>query len=315
MGGSVPPGNWFDRKMGKLYGVSIPFENATEILRWDLKHTIAVIFDFDDTLAPDSTTGLLKKLGVDVDLFWQRVQTMVEDDWDPVPAYLYGIIEESRSGRIEPVTRDLLHSWGGEVRPFRGVATIFRRLKKHAASISHDLDIEFYLISSGIGDVVRNTSISKNFSDIWSCEYHYDDEGHITFPRKIISFTDKTRYIFQISKGFAGPDFRGRPFMVNRKVSPSQMRIPFNRMIFVGDGYTDVPCFSLVRKNGGFTIGVYDRNKQSRWGRAWEFIEDGRVSNLVSADYSQRSDLSNSLFMAVESIARRTGQALSLIHI
>lgn len=183
--------------------------------------------------------------------------------------------------------------------------SIFNRLRKHAASLSPDIDIEFFLISSGIGDVVRNTSVAKNFSDIWCCEYHYDEKGIVNYPRKVISFTDKTRYIFQISKGFTGPGYRGQPFMVNKKVSTADMRIPFNQMIFVGDGYTDVPCFSLVRKNGGFALGVYDRNRQSRWGRAWEFIEDGRVSNLVSADYSARSDLSNSLCMAIDSIARR----------
>lgn len=270
-----------------------------------MKSTIAIIFDFDDTLAPDSTTGLLKKLGVDIKSFWQHVQEMVDNDWDPVPAYLYAIIEESSSGRIDPVSRECLQSWGEEVKIFRGVASLFGRLRKHAASISPEINLEFYLISSGIGDVVRNTSIAKNFSDIWCCEYHYDNRNIIDFPRKVISFTDKTRYIFQISKGFTGPEFRGQPFMVNKKVPSSEMRIPFNRMIFVGDGYTDVPCFSLVRKNGGVAIGVYDRNRQSRWGRAWEFIEDGRVSNLVSADYSARSDLSNSLYMAIESISRR----------
>ena len=76
-------------------------------------------------------------------------------------------------------------------------------------------------------------------------------------------------------------------------------------MIFVGDGYTDIPCFSLVRKQGGVAIGVYDPEDRERWGRAWGFIEDGRVSNLVPADYAKGSALSNSLTMAVESMANR----------
>ena len=76
-------------------------------------------------------------------------------------------------------------------------------------------------------------------------------------------------------------------------------------MIVVGDGYTDIPCFSLVRKAGGMAIGVYDQENRDKWGRAWGFIEDGRVSNLVPAEYGERSALSNSLIMAVESIANR----------
>lgn len=270
-----------------------------------MKTTIAVIFDFDDTLAPDSTTGLLKNLGVDVDVFWKKVQSMVDGDWDPVPAYLQAIMEESGKGGIGEITQKVLSDWGREVPVFKGAPSVFNRLKRHVRGIDADVKLEFYLISSGIGDVIRNTSVAKNFTDIWCCEFDYDASGEVNSLKKVISFTDKTRYIFQISKGFVGESFRGQPFMVNKKIVDEEIRIPFDQMIVVGDGYTDVPCFSLVRKNGGFTIGVYDRYRPSRWGRAWEFIEDGRVSNLVSADYSSKSDLSNVLIMALESIVRR----------
>ena len=76
-------------------------------------------------------------------------------------------------------------------------------------------------------------------------------------------------------------------------------------MIFVGDGYTDIPCFSLIKQQGGVALGVYDRDKRERWGRAWGFIEQQRVSNLVPADYTEKSALANSLIMAVESMARK----------
>ena len=270
-----------------------------------MKATIAIIFDFDDTLAPDSTTGLLNNLGVDVDAFWKKVQSMVDGDWDPVPAYLQAIMEESGKGDIPKITQKVLSDWGREVPVFKGTSSVFNRLKKHVREIDSEIKLEFYLISSGIGDVIRNTGIAKNFTDIWCCEFDYDEMGEVHALKKVISFTDKTRYIFQISKGFVGESFRGQPFMVNKKIVDGEIRIPFDQMIVIGDGYTDVPCFSLVRKNGGFTIGVYDRHRPSRWGRAWEFIEDGRVSNLVSADYSSKSDLSNVLVMALESIVKR----------
>ena len=265
---------------------------------------IAVIFDFDDTLAPDSTNGFLKRCGVDTAAFWQTVGRRITSGWDPVPAYLYEMILVSNSGRTEPFTKELLAAWGRELPLYNGVTSIFERLQKYAAQINPDIKLEFYCISSGIGDIIRSSKIAHQFTDIWSCDFHYDGDGKIAFPSNIVSFTDKTRYIFQISKGFTGETFRVDPFIANNKVR-GDYRIPFERMIFVGDGMTDVPCFSLVMKYGGIAIGVYDRNKEAKWTQVWNFVENRRVVSIGSADYGKKSDLSNSLFMAVKAIAER----------
>ena len=271
-----------------------------------MRETIAVIFDFDDTLAPDSTSGLLQKLGVDVEEFWRdEVEPLIEDDWDPVPAYLVKMIQKSRSGEVPTITKDVLQNWGQELPLHSGVTTIFKRIRDHAKKINPRLSIEFYLISSGIEDILRHTEIAHEFHDIWASNFSYDETGAIAYPKKVISFTDKTRYIFYIKKGLSGDAVRGKPFEVNRKIAAESSRIPLNQMIFVGDGYTDIPCFSLVRKGGGIAIGVYDNDRQDRWGRAWGFVEDGRVSNLVPADYEEKRALSNSLIMAVESLAQK----------
>ena len=273
---------------------------------------IAIIFDFDDTLAPDSTSGYLARCGVDVPRFWkEEVKALTEtgsapEEWDPVPAYLYKMIEKSATGEIEPITRDSLAGWGRGLPLYPGVETIFSRLRRVAAAVNPRVTLEFYVISSGIGEVLRNTSIAHEFKEIWASDFAYDEAGRIKFPRKIISFTDKTRYIFHVQKGIFGPEYVGKPFEVNRKVDPAKVRVPINRMIMVGDGFTDIPCFSLVRQGQGIAIGVYgdseDREKRSK---AWGFIEDGRVSNLVRADYSEQSALSDSLVMAVEHLAKR----------
>src|SRR3546814_7042913 len=110
------------------------------------------------------------------------------------------------------------------------------------------VQLEFYLICSGIGDVFRHTPIAHEFTDIWASEFNYGDDGAIEFPRRIVSFTDKTRYLFHIQKGIIGQASRGKPFEVNRKVPEDKLRVPFEQMIFVGDGYTDIPCFSLIRR-------------------------------------------------------------------
>ena len=270
---------------------------------------IAVIFDFDDTLAPDSTSAFLQSLNVDVQDFWrQRVDALIQKDWDPIPAYLFQMIEASRNGAHGPITRERLQKWGAQVCFYAQAPTIFDRLRNLASKLNPDIQLHFYLISSGISDILKNTPIAHHFTDIWACDFHYDQNEQIAFPKKVVSFTDKTRYIFQIAKGLVGDAFRNQPFAVNRKISPHSLRIPFDQMIFVGDGYTDIPCFSLVRKAGGIAIGVYDNDDREKWGRAWGFIEDERVSNLVPADYSEKSALSNSLAMALESLVRRIAE-------
>lgn len=275
-----------------------------------MQEIIAVIFDFDDTLAPDSTSGYLGECGIDVPAFWQNeVSPLLGENWDPVPAYLYKMIELSRSGKIPPITAESLQKWGQQLPLYKDAGAIFNRLRSVAREANPRVTLEFYLISSGIGEVLRNTPIAGELNEIWASDFAYDDSGQINFPKKIVSFTDKTRYIFHVQKGIFGPDFADKPFEVNRKVAFEDIRIPISQMIMVGDGFTDIPCFSLVRREQGIAIGVYDRENREKWGRAWGFIEDGRVSNLVPSDYTEGRGLSDSLMMAVESIARRISLA------
>jgi hypothetical protein len=268
---------------------------------------IALVFDFDDTLAPDSSSGFLQEIGVDVPAFWHdRVGPLLDhEDWDPVPAYLYQMLALSRAGRHGPITRDRLRDWGRRLPLHEGVTTLFERLRTRLRQAHPTVQLEFYLISSGIGDVLRETPIAGEFSDIWASEFHYDADGAIEFPRRVVSFTDKTRYLFHIQKGIIGPESRNKPFEVNRKVDADKLRVPFEQMIFVGDGYTDIPCFSLIRRSGGVAFGVWDPRHKEKRSRAWGFIEDGRVSNLNQARFGEDAELYQWLEAAVESLASK----------
>ena len=272
-----------------------------------MSDVIALIFDFDDTLAPDSTTGFLKSIGVDTQAFWNDEvgPLLSEQGWDPVPAYLYRMIETSRAGKYGAITRSRLQAWGAHLPLHTGVASVFERLRESVRLSHPQVKLEFYLISSGIGDVVRATPIAHEFTEIWASEFFYDESGAIQFPKRIVSFTDKTRYIFHIQKGIIGAGMRNKPFEVNRKVPEDRLRVPFNQMIFVGDGYTDIPCFSLVRSGGGHAFGVWDRNHRDKRNRAWGFIEDGRVSNLNQARYDDEAELYQWLEEAVSSLAAK----------
>jgi phosphoserine phosphatase len=265
-----------------------------------LQDIIAVVFDFDDTLAPDSTSGYLRRAGVDVAHFWKSdVDALIAQDWDPVPAYLHRMIETARDGGIACMTRDDLVAWGRELPLHPGVDTLFDRLRACVREVDPRVSVEFYLISSGIGDVVRNTRIASQFTDIWASEFHYDDAGRPQFTRRIVSFTDKTRYLFHIQKGIIGPASRGKPFDVNRKIPNELLRIPMHQFIFIGDGLTDIPCFSLVTREKGVAVAVYDEHHTEKWGGAYKFIAEDRVKSLYSTNYSENSDLSRFLTMAL----------------
>ncbi|MER1967286.1 HAD family hydrolase [Castellaniella sp. GW247-6E4] len=268
---------------------------------------VALVFDFDDTLAPDSTSGFLEDIGVDAASFWKNeVGPLLEhEDWDPVPAYLHRMIELSRAGSHGAITRARLQDWGERLPLHEGVDSLFERLRARLHEAHPQVQLEFYLISSGIGDVLRRTPVARHFTDIWASEFTYDSADAIDFPRRIVSFTDKTRYLFHIQKGIFGQESRNKPFEVNRKVDADKLRVPFEQMIFVGDGYTDIPCFSLIRRSGGVAFGVWDPRHKEKRSRAWGFIEDGRVSNLNHARFGEDAELYQLLEAAVESLASK----------
>lgn len=279
-----------------------------------MKNVIAIIFDFDDTLARDSITDLVTAYGLDGEAFW-RVgnQALLDQGWDPVPAYMRQLIQLSRSQpRGGEITQKRLAQAGGSVRYFEGVETLFGRLRSYCAGLDQDFYPEFYLISSGLGELLRATSVAGQMRQIFASDFEYDEEGRIDFPKRVVSFTDKTRHIFQISKGLVGEAHLARPFEVNAKVPESELRIPISHMIYLGDGFTDVPCFSLLNKGRGTALAVYDKHNAEKRARAWSFIEEGRVRNLHSADYSPGSDLLTSIEMAIGSIIQRERRASSI---
>ena len=267
---------------------------------------IALVFDFDDTLAPDSTSAFIEWMGVDAQDFWEnQVGPLCHDSWDPVPAYLYSLLRLSNENEKYRITRQRLEEFASYLKFHKGVMKIFPFLLNNIAIHHPEISLEFYIISLGIGDIIRNCRIQKFFRDIWACDFHYNEEGLAVFPKNIVSFTDKTRYLFQISKGISREASKADHYAVNRRVSSNEYRIPLQNMIFVGDGLTDVPCFSVIRRHGGIAIGVYDKHRRERWAKAWNFLEEDRIDNLLSADYSLDSDLTRSMLMAIESIVAK----------
>ena len=278
---------------------------AAETRGMAARDVIAIVFDFDDTLVPDSTSQLLEGLGVDVDAFWREtVATLVRDGWDPALAYLHRLLSLREDGLASgSLTRQRLFEAGEALQLYPGVETLFARLRAAARELNAHSELEFYVVSSGLQTVIEASPIRPHLKQVWACEFHYEPEtGRLLCPRNVVSFTDKTRYLFQIHKGLLSPRSAGDPFEVNRRVERKNIHVPFERMVFVGDGYTDVPCFSLVTERGGKALAVVDPKRRERWGRAWGFLEEGRALNLSPTDYSEGSSTEMVLMMAIQRI-------------
>jgi hypothetical protein len=209
--------------------------------------------------------------------------------------------------RGKRITQQQLQHFGSQLTTQPGVMQFFSRTRKFMRSIDSEAEIFFFIVSSGIGDIIRCFSAAEEFSHIWSSEFSFNRNHEIDGIKRVVSFTDKTRYLFQVQKGIFGPRSEGQPFAVNRRVVSSDYFVPLSSMIMVGDGFTDVPCFSLLEKNGGKGIGVYEREHSDRWGRAWGLLDERRVQHMVAADFRVGRGLDDAVRLALQEILKRRG--------
>lgn len=225
------------------------------------QNIIALVFDFDDTLTDDSTTALLASVGIDPKKFWgTEAKALLDAGWAPTPAYLKLLLDNVGAGKpFGKLTNAKLREFGGTLKFYPGLPQIFKDLKKQVAKhTASNPGIEFYVVSGGLQEVIGGSSIAKHLTAYWGCEFA-EERGEIRHLKNIVSFTEKTKYLFQINKGLVADK---NPYTVNEFVEPTQRRIPFENMIYVGDGLTDVPCFSLLKHFRGTSFGVFDATKK-----------------------------------------------------
>jgi len=276
-------------------------------------NTIAIIFDFDDTLGDDTTNLFLKeKLEMNeeqIDKFWNKdVSRRVKQGWDPPLAYVDLILSLVKKKKLK-ITNEDLRELGNKVQLYPGVSDLFQRLRSFVASRKEfqeaHVQMEFYVISGGFEEIIRGTPISNEMRDIYGCTFH-ERNGKL-FPKSIVTFTEKTKFLYAINKGVNG-ELRRNPYGVNDVIPKEQRRIPFTNMIYLGDGPTDIPCFSTIQQNCGKTIGIL-KYKKKQGGvivdkkRAWAIARGDRATlGPFQPNYLKNSDLYVNLQMQVERV-------------
>ena len=248
---------------------------------------LAICYDFDKTLSPDDmqAQGFIQSLNVDVNEFWQESNSLAkEHDMDNNLAYMYMMATKSYGKQF--LTKEVLADYGSKVALYNGVITWFERIRQYG--LKQGVQIEHYIISSGLKEMIEGTEMAKNgaFKKIYASAFMFDDKGVAVWPAQAINYTNKTQFLFRIQKGVLDINDPG----VNDYIRPEEQRVPFRNMIYIGDSDTDIPCMSLVNVNGGHSIGVYDPDSKNK-DKVYKMMQHHRIRYYASADYTDGSDL------------------------
>ena len=252
------------------------------------KLTVALIYDFDGTLSPGNMQeyDFIPAVGKSNREFWEESnQTAMEQDGDPILAYMYRMLHEAKNSGIS-LRRESFARSGQNIRLYEGVREWFPRINAYAAA--KGIQLHHYINSSGLREMIEGTPIARQFKKIYASSFFYDVDGVAYWPAVAVNYTNKTQFIFKINKGVESV-FDSK--MVNRYIPENERPVPFKHMIYVGDGTTDIPCMRLVKNFGGHSIAVYNPDQKGARREMASLIHDNRVSHVCPADYSPGSEM------------------------
>ena len=252
------------------------------------RFTIALIYDFDGTLAPGNMQeyDFIPAVGKSNKEFWTEANTLAEEqDADMVLTYMARMIQEAKSKGLS-LRREAFRESGRKVALYRGVKEWFERINRYGEE--RGIRILHYINSSGLTEIIEGTEIAHEFRKIYACSFLYDVDGIAYWPAVAVNYTNKTQFIFKINKGVESVYDSTQ---VNRYIPEDNRPVPFKHMIYVGDGTTDIPCMRLVKNFGGHSIAVYNPEQESGRESIASLIHDNRVNHICPADYTEGGEM------------------------
>ena len=248
------------------------------------KIPMAICYDFDGTLSPRCMQeyGFIQELGMTTDDFWKKSNTRARrQNADQILSYMEQMRKESKQKGI-PFSKKSLQKYGNAVELFPGLDTWFKRINTYGRK--KGLKVEHYIISSGLKEILDGTSIAKSFKAIFASSFCYDNKGNAVWPAQVVNYTNKTQFLFRINKGCLDiSDVK----KINKRIPEDEKHIPFSRMIYIGDGETDVPCMLTLKSDGGHSIAVYQPKIAESRENAQLLLDDKRADFAAPADYRE----------------------------
>jgi phosphoserine phosphatase len=275
---------------------------------------LAVVFDFDRTLSSGTVDALLERIGVADSAAWreQQLQPMIDDGWDEILAKAWLLTRTAEEHDVR-ITEQLIKEVGSSLECYPGVEETLRQLRQIGTEESGGAQVEIYVLSSGFVDMITASPVADLVDQIWGSSLHWNDEGELKGVKRTVIHSEKSRYLRALVKGLeiAGAN---EPQDVQRHMTPSELHVPLDQMIYVGDGASDVDAFELLQQHGGIPLAVDHSGRGREWGAADHMFDEARVENLAPPDFTDGSEMRQSLVFAVKSIAnkvalRRLGQS------
>jgi len=266
---------------------------------------VALLWDFDRTLIPGNMQDpIFEEYGVDPAVFWGEVDGLVDHYKrqgvliQRDTAYLGHLLTYVREGMFSDLTNEKLKQLGGKLHPTPGIPEFFEETRQHVASnaefAKEDISVEHYVVSTGLRPMIEGSSIAPHVDGIWANTFiespalpGYLDQlpvpaqapvGHVGYA---IDNTSKTKALFEVNKGVN----KNPSLDVNSRMSEAQRRVPMRNMIYIADGPSDVPCFSILNSAGGKTLGVYQLAPVNNHSKVKQLQDQGRIQGLAEADF------------------------------
>ena len=277
------------------------------------QNIVACVWDFDKTLIPGyMQKPLFRHYGINESVFWSEVNQLPNlysargMKVSPDTIYLNHLLSYVKNGPMRGLTNERLKELGGEIEFYPGLPDFFVELVKIANQTEfagYDFKIEHYIISTGITKIIQGSKISPFVENIFACEFiesplppNFMSQTEFSLPLDLeisqvgmtVDNTIKTRCIFEINKGCN----KNSSIDVNTFIPHEDRRVPVDQMIYVADGPSDVPVFTVVKQMGGKTYAVYDPTNEKEFEQSCDLVERSRVHNNGPADYRPTSPTS-----------------------
>jgi len=291
------------------------------------QNIIACIWDFDKTLIPEyMQSPLFRRFGVNEANFWAETNSLVEHyrqrgyHLSGEIAYLNHLLTYVLAGEMPKLNNKILRECGAAIKFYPGLPQFFDRAKSFVTEKEiyrkHEIQLEHYIVSTGLAEMIQGSAIASHVEGIWGCEFIENPlqpgflkqkelaisaEAEIAQISLIIDNTTKTRALFEINKGTN----KNPAIDVNANISPEDRRIPFQNMIYIADGPSDIPSFSVVKKGGGKAYAVHNPARTDEFAQNDRLRQVGRIDHYGPADYTETSSTSHWLKLHIQSICDR----------
>lgn len=263
----------------------------------------AIAYDFDGTLVPGymQNHSFFPSLDIDnpYERFWPRVKEIAkEQDMDEILAYMHLMLKEADYKGIS-IRREKFVEHGKGIKFFPGVEEWFSRINNYAAA--KGVQLKHYIISSGLREMIRGTSIANEFSEIFASGYMYNHDQIAVWPALAVNYTNKTQYIFRINKGIENSwDNESLNKFWGENIRP----VPQENIIYLGDGETDVPAMKMVNYLKGHSIAVYDARKETQRKACKDLVEQNRAKYYCEANYLENSEIEKIVKGIIDEISK-----------